>query len=146
MQPLLLLLQGAEQLLPVLDDRELFTDQHPFRTDELALLAAFCNRTAFRLTWEQPADGAAAIPHGASAPLARARPAAHGVLRGGMLGTARKAVFRVSGTACVQQGLVQLHQHVIYQRSRGLVVLEPPRGRPVALLHRRKECNHGSRT
>jgi len=60
MQPLLLLLQGAEQLLPVLDDRELFADQHPFRTDELALLAAFCNRTAFRLTWEQPADGAAA--------------------------------------------------------------------------------------
>lgn len=60
MQPLLLLLQGAEQLLPVLDDRELFTEQHPFRTDELALLAAFCNRIAFRLTWEQPA--CAAVP------------------------------------------------------------------------------------
>ena len=52
MQPLLLLLHGAVQLLPVLDDKELFTEGHPFRPDELALMAAFCNRVAFRLTWE----------------------------------------------------------------------------------------------
>ena len=36
----------------MLDDKELFTEGHPFRPDELALLAAFCNRVAFRLTWE----------------------------------------------------------------------------------------------
>ena len=52
MQPLLLLLHGAAQLLPVLDDKELFAERHPFRPDELALMAAFCNRVAFRLTWE----------------------------------------------------------------------------------------------
>jgi len=52
MQPLLLLLHGAVQLLPVLDDKELFAEGHPFRPDELALMSAFCNRVAFRLTWE----------------------------------------------------------------------------------------------
>ena len=60
--PLLLLLaEGAAHLLPVLDEREVFSERRPFGPDELAHLATFLNALAFRLFWDAPISAGAVV-------------------------------------------------------------------------------------
>ena len=64
--PLLtLLLEGVAHLLPVLDDHELFSEQHPFTPHDLAELSSFLNELAFTLTWDSPPPPA--TPRGSAA-------------------------------------------------------------------------------
>ena len=74
--PLLLFLEAACHLLPVIADKELHEDRTPFAPSDLAELVAFLNRLAFRLTWELGDDAGPPIGGASSSSAAPIAPSA----------------------------------------------------------------------
>ena len=60
---LMLMLEGIAHLFPVIDDAELFIEQHPFSPHDLAQLASFLNQLAFGFIWEAPSASLAQEAH-----------------------------------------------------------------------------------